>query len=208
MTDLPDIQLTIPEVAEAAGTSAPKIRRWIAMRNKRVHASESFVVLGREGDKLSVGRGDDALLSPLTVLQVAIAARLADRGVSVFGALKAGMEFAHVGETTGGFVGEPQKEGRAPGQTFAAGETWLLVADDDCAVANVGGVEGDHNFKSLSDAIMSFQNRLPSEWCPLGYQNEAVVTMLMDGLPELICQRIDKVMRDIRPKNTRLSAAE
>ena len=210
MTTSKPLMLTIPEAAEAASVPTTRLRRWIGMQNDGVNAFGGFVVLGGDGDTLNAGRGEDSRLSTFTVLQIAIAGRLAERGVRVFDALKAGLEFAHGGEGLAGWTAAPSPDDyegvREPGACFSQGETWLLIAGEKCIIANVTGRKTRSTYESLADAISALQGRLVASGAPHGPFHEAVVIMQMNGFPERIEQEIDRVLRELRPKNSRLQS--
>lgn len=204
-----DLKLTIPEVAEATGVTAPQIRRWIETR-KTAKPGQGVPILGKDGDKISEGRGDDTLISWHTTLQIAIAGRLTARGVSVSDALNAGIDFAHMGDSEATWGDEPPKLDRAPGETYQNGETWLLVAGDYSRVVNITDEgNGYHQYTSLDSAVRSFQSqgKLVNS-ALLGYSQEAVVVLNMDFFSDLISRRTESVLEEKREKNTRLRHLE
>lgn len=116
----PVARFTSAEVCKAARISAETLKNWVSRK--------PAIVLLNEKDQAGGTRGVPNFFSLNRVLQIAIMADLVRLGWNVRPAAWAAIAFTDIGETVGGWVGDPPPAlGRMPGQLFADGETLLIA---------------------------------------------------------------------------------
>jgi len=115
-------------VAHAAQMKPRALRQWL----------DTKVMKLRGNDRKSTGPGNHCGLSRQRAYQAAIVQHLNRHGVSVSSAAKAAFEFSDCGNM-----------GRAPGEVFEHGKTWLLIIGPDSAI--VKNIFDDTSLIDISD---------------------------------------------------------
>lgn len=194
--------LTLPEGAAAIGASPKRLRNLL-------DADEGISL----DDILRPhSPGEAVMIGPHALMRLAVACALADRGLSLKSSLKAAAAFAFVGEGVGFWVGEqPPAIPRWPSMCFPEGETWLLTADDETLIANIGGKGSRHQFKSVDDAMRRLRfdiaGKRKSEESPGGWDEIVrlpIVLLELTGIDLWLDGRIREMLEERRPRNTRL----
>lgn len=133
----------LPLVATAAGRKHDTVSKWIK-RDELVLAT---------ADREKVGRGGGVNLSARTSLQLALAAELNKRGLSVPDACEAAINFAHQGDIAGEMGA---KYNRKAGHLFRDGLTLFMINRENpmaCQVRHFTGKEPLESIRMSLDAI-------------------------------------------------------
>ncbi|MEZ5915862.1 MAG: hypothetical protein R3C42_09610 [Parvularculaceae bacterium] len=199
--------LTLPEAAAAIGASPKRLRNLL-------DADEG---IGLDEIQHPTIPGSAVMISPHALMRLTVACALADRGLTLRASLAAAASFAFIGEGVGYWEGEPRPAiPRWPSMCFPDGQTWLLVAEDETLIANIGGNIGRNCFKSIDAALKRLRfnllqnenqrNDSRTEWERIS--RLPIVALELTGIDEWLDVQIRKILEERRPRNTRLRNPE
>ncbi len=147
--------------------------------------------------------GDAHLLDDTGLMAVAVALSLGDLGIRKPICIRAGMAFGMGAKIKGAFLGaDKPKKLRDAARAFPTGLTILLATKDHFEVVNVAQNTSQKGLPTLHDAYIAFLSNAPV--ARIG--EPAVVTLDVTHLPDQIIDKSQKILPDMRARNTRLDS--
>lgn len=116
MIDLDQANIPVSEAAEIAQLGHRNARHWV---------TQGFIGSKKKGDNLAGVIGATTYLTGRSVLQMAIAARLVDMGMSPSQACHAAADFTHISDPL-----DSPGHSRDPGELYEGSRTWLVAYQD------------------------------------------------------------------------------